>query len=64
MSAATVVNRRDFLRASGISAAGLWLSVTFPGRAWPPRKASKAAADAARNLCPSRMPICISAPMM
>jgi isoquinoline 1-oxidoreductase subunit beta len=33
MSAVTVLNRRDFLRASGISAAGLWLSVTFPGRA-------------------------------
>ncbi len=29
----TIVNRRDFLRASGISAAGLLLSVTFPGRA-------------------------------
>ena len=30
----TIVNRRDFLRASGVSAAGLWLSVTFPGRAF------------------------------
>ena len=29
----TIVNRRDFLRASGASAAGLWLSVTFPARA-------------------------------
>src|SRR5271168_3836719 len=31
MSNVTMKNRRDFLRASGIGAAGLLLSVTWPG---------------------------------